>query len=69
MAEVNKEIPLKKEVKEKKKTFSEKVISRFSAKSDKFKYVCELDEMQKHEELYATPHARQLFAQYFEGSM
>ena len=44
--------------KEKKASFSERLLTRFSSKSDKFKYVCNLKEMQNNHELYQAPHQR-----------
>ena len=40
------------EEQEEKPSFSERIISKFTSKSDSFKYVCNLAEMKDHKELY-----------------
>lgn len=45
------------------------MISRFSGKSDSHRYLTELPELAKHEELFKTPHLRSLYSNSFTVAM
>ena len=50
-------------------SWQEKMISRFSGKSDSHRYLTELPELAKHEELFKTPHLRSLYSNSFTVAM
>ena len=50
-------------------SWQERVISRFSGKGEHSKYVTELPEIAKNEELFKTPHLRALYSNSFSATM
>ena len=50
-------------------SWQERMISRFSGKGESHKYLTELPEIAKHEELFKTPHLRALYSNGFTGAM
>ena len=50
-------------------SWQERMISRFSGKSDQHRYLTELPEISEHEELYKTPHLRSLYSNSFTNVM
>jgi hypothetical protein len=50
-------------------SWQERMISKFSGKGHSHKYVTELPEIAKHEELFKTPHLRALYSNSFTGAM
>jgi hypothetical protein len=50
-------------------SWQERMITRFSGKADQHRYVTELPELAKHEELFKTPHLRSLYSNSFTAAM
>lgn len=54
----------------KEESWQERLITRFSGKrTDQHRYLTELPELAKHEELYKTPHLRSLYSNSFSEAM
>ena len=50
-------------------SWQERLITRFSGKGESHKYLTELPDIAKHEELFKTPHLRALYSNAFTGTM
>lgn len=50
-------------------SWQERMLSRFTGKGESHRYVTELPEIAKHEELFKTPHLRSLYSNSFNAAM